>query len=137
MVINVDIGNQFWSLRKRTTVLLTLFSTLLRRSSNANVKSNVTPRCFWEKACRILLLLKIYFRWPFPYLASKNNFLACLLGSGLKFILPWKVHFFKSLFDSYAEAFREHLHCELLKMKMYHQEKFFIFGHKSSARSFI
>ena len=58
MVINVDLDNKFWSLRKRPIVLLTFFRTLLRCSSNVNLTSNVTPRCFWEEASKALLLLK-------------------------------------------------------------------------------
>ena len=107
MVINVDLDNKFWGLRKRPIVLLTLFRTLLRCSSNVNLTSNVTPRCFWEEVCKTLLLLKTKDGCgSFFILWLKITSWACLLGSGLKLIFHWKAHlliFFRSSFNSLAE----------------------------------
>ena len=46
MVINVGLDQKiFEALLKRPAFLLNLFSTLLRCSSNVNLRSNVTARC--------------------------------------------------------------------------------------------
>ena len=94
--ISVVLGN---ILRSLPTALLTLTNTLLRCSSNVNLKSNMTLRCFWEKDWETLLSLKTKDGWVGLFdLQLKMTFWACLLGSGLKLI-------FKSSFDSLAEAF--------------------------------
>ena len=62
----------------------------------------IIPRCFWDEACLIGLLLKsVEGRLFFWSLLEKRTFWACLLGSGLKLILHWNAQlliFFKALF---------------------------------------
>ena len=109
IVISVVLGNILRSLRKRPTALLTLANTLLRCSSNVNLKSNMTPRRFWEKVWETLSLLKTKSGWVgLFYLRLKISSWACLLWSGLKLIFYRKaqsVTFFKSSFNSFVEMF--------------------------------
>ena len=94
MVINVDNGNEFWRFCKRSIILLTLFSTLLRCSSNVSLTSKVTPRFFWEDACKILSLLKTK-KW------LKVTSWVYFLRSGLKLFYHWKAHLLIFLSLSY------------------------------------
>ena len=118
-------GNELRSLRWRPSVLLTLANTLLRWSSSINLKSNMTPRCFWEKL-REILLLKTKGGWVnLLVLRRKIYSWAGLLGSGLKpifHIFHWKAH--SLTFSSHHLALLQKcLHREQLKIMMYHQHK--------------
>ena len=110
IVISVVLGNKFQSLHGRPPALLTLANALLRCSSNVNLKSNVTTRCFWEKVWETLLLLfKTKSEWVdlFDWWLKMTSW-ACLLESGLKLIFHWKAQsstYFKSSFNSLAEVF--------------------------------
>ena len=108
IMISVSLDNKFQSLRKRSTALLTLANILLKWSSNVNLKSNMTPRCFWEKLWQTLLL-KTKGGWvDLLDLQLKIISCACLLWSRLKLIFHWKAHsltFFKSSFNSFTEVF--------------------------------
>ena len=92
---------------KRPTALLTLTNTLLRSSPDVNLKSDMTPGCFWENVWETYLLLKDKGGWVVLLdLQLRITLWACLLGPGLKLILHWKVHsltFFRSLFNSFVE----------------------------------
>ena len=103
IVISVVLGNKFGSLRKRRTVLLTLANTLPRCSSNVNMKSNMTPRWFWEKIWETFLLLETKGLWVNQFdLQLKITSWAYLLESGLQLIFHWSARlltYFESSFN--------------------------------------
>ena len=123
IVISVVFGNKFRSLRKRPTALLIVANTLLRCSSNANLKSNRTFRYFREKIWETLLLktkgglVHLFDLW------LKIFSWGCLLGSGLKLIFPWKTQSL-TFFPSHGLTLLEKsLHREQLKIMLYHKQK--------------
>ena len=110
MVMSIVVGSKFLFLRKGPNVLLVLANILLRLSSSVSLKSNVTPRWFWEKIWETLLLLKTKGGCVrFFDLQLKITNRACLLRSELKLFFHWKaqhlIFFFKSWFKSFAELF--------------------------------
>ena len=55
---SVALGNILQSLRKKPTALLNLANTLLTCSSNVDLKSNLTPRCFLGKGLRNIIIVE-------------------------------------------------------------------------------
>ena len=123
IVISVVLGNKFRSLRKRPTALLIVANTLLRCSSNANLKSNRTFRYFREKIWETLLLKTKGRLFHLFDLWLKIFCWGCLLGSGLKLIFPWKTQSL-TFFPSHGLTLLEKsLHREQLKIMLYHKQK--------------
>ena len=64
IIIIVVLNSKFQSLRDRSTALLTLANTLLRCSSNVNLKSNFTCKVFLRKGLRdIIIIVKTKGGW--------------------------------------------------------------------------
>ena len=63
IVIIVVLNNKFQSLRERSTALLILANTLLRCSSNVNLKSNFTSKVFLRKGLRDIIIVKTKGGW--------------------------------------------------------------------------
>ena len=91
IVTSAGLGKIFCNFRSNPMVLLILFDTFVKCSSNVNLLSNVNPKCFCDDAWETLLLLKRKGGWQtfFSFLEKITSW-ACLLGSGLKLILHWK-----------------------------------------------
>ena len=62
---SAGLGKIFCNFRKNPTLLLILFDIVFKCLSNANLLSNVNPKCFYDDAWEILLLLKCKGRWQF------------------------------------------------------------------------
>ena len=119
MVINVVLGNKFWSLWKRPMVLLTFLKIFRRCSSKNNLKSMVTLKCFSELVWDKVVLLKT--RGGYFIFRLNINSWACLLASALKLIFCWKaqsLNFFRSPFSSFADTFISWVP----KTKIHHQQ---------------
>ena len=85
----VDSGPRskiFCSFRNSPIVLLTLFNMFLRCSWKFILVSKIIPRCFWERICLTVLLLKEMEGWyVFSIFWEKVTSWTWLLGSGLFF----------------------------------------------------
>ena len=95
IVRSAGLGKIFCNFCNSTMVLLILFDTFVKCSSNVNLLSNVSPKCFCDDAWETLSSLKRKGGWQaFFSVLEKNPSWACLLGLGLKLILHWKFHCF-------------------------------------------
>ena len=94
-------GNNLESFRKSPIVLFVLLNTFFRCSSNVNLTSKTTPKCFSELTWETLLLLKskggcaIFFNFLLNIISW-----ACLLRSGLKVIFHYKFWVHHHLFQT-------------------------------------
>ena len=75
----------------------------------SNFKSKIIPKCFWWGYFFRSLLMKVGGGWEWTFDFQENvTSLACLLGSGLKYIFHWKAHsliFSKSRFSFFVDSF--------------------------------
>ena len=91
IVISVDFGSRLCSFRRSSRVLLSFKDTIFRCSSNINLETSITPRCFWHYDWETLVLLNTNGRWYISFaLRLKMALWACLVGSRFKFIFHWK-----------------------------------------------
>ena len=63
IVRRAGLGKIFCNFRNNPMVLLILFDTFVKCSSNVNLLSNVNPKCFCDDAWETLLLLKRKGEW--------------------------------------------------------------------------
>ena len=78
------LGNKLESFLKSLIMLFVLLNTYFRCSSNGNLTSKITPRCFWEWTWGCVT--------PFNFLLNMITW-ACLLRSGLKIFFHWKAQY--------------------------------------------
>ena len=84
-----SLFNELEGFRKSPIVLFVLLNLFFRSSSNVDITSKITPRCFWDLIWETLLLKsKGGYVAFFNFLLNLTSWV-CLLRSRLKFIFHW------------------------------------------------
>ena len=106
MVIRVGPGNTSWHFCNRRVVLFILVKIVLIWISKNNFESSkYRPRCFWEPALLIGILLENILGWIILVVfLLKMTFWACFFGSGLKlvFFKIYEHYVVNSIFKNFA-----------------------------------
>ena len=108
IVISANLDRGLCNFRTIPWVLLIFEDTVFRYSSNINLESSVTLRCFGNDDWETLVLLNGNGGWYISFaLRLKMTSWTCLVGSELKFSFYWNTqlsNIFKYLLRSFADV---------------------------------
>ena len=104
----MDLGSRFCNFCKCPRILIIFLNTIFRCSSNINLESDITSRCFWDDDWETLVLLKTNGGWNISFaLQLKINSWAYLVGSGLKLIFLLKgpvIYYFQTFIEIFCKC---------------------------------